>query len=183
MSFSMIFERKLVMGHRLYEGLSKKCQVPHGHNEIIRVEIKANQEKNLNQKDNMIVPFEKVKKTWHEFIDEHLDHSLQLSIKDPLINYFKEKEKHILERVVLLPGDPSTEVLCACLMAKLDCFLAETNADLYCYKIEIQETLTNRISLTGKKNYETHLPPDSKRLFWWNQANFSINNFDDRFHA
>ncbi len=165
------------MGHRLYEGLSKKCQVPHGHNEIIKVEIKAISEETLNHKDNMIAPFEKVKKNWHQFIDEHLDHSLQLSSRDPLLDYFKQREPHILEKIVLLPGDPSTEMMCACLMAKLDCFLAEETPNLYCHKIEIQETPTNRVSLSGKGIYRNHLPPDPDQSFWWNQTNFNINNF------
>ncbi len=166
------------MGHRLYEGLSKKCKIPHGHNEIIKVEIKSAINKTLNQQDNMILPFEKVKKKWHTFIDDHLDHAFQLSIKDPLLNYFKGKEKSLLNQIVVLPGDPTTEIMCACLMAKLDKFLSEVQeVKLYTYKITIEETPTNQVSLTGEKVYLEHLPFDPEQKWWWERADFSINNF------
>ncbi len=180
MGFSLIFERKLIMGHRLYSGLSPKCAIPHGHNEIIRVEIKSHKKDKLNYRDNMIAPFEKVKKTWHHYLDEHLDHAFQLSEKDPLLNYFKENEPEKLKRIVVLPGDPSTEIMAAALMFKLDSFLEKENPELYTDEILIRETPTNSVKLSGKEVYKEILPhsePGEKKKYWWEKNDFSINNF------
>ncbi len=177
MGFKLIFRRRFSMAHRLISGSSKKCSVPHGHNEMIRVFLQAKQSKPLDGHQNMVEIFENLKKKWHDFIDNHIDHAFQLSQKDPLINFFKDKEKETLKRIVITPGDPTTEMLCACLMSKLQVFLDGEGLFVNCTKIEIEETPTNMVSLQGEKVYLHYLPTGSNKTAWWTRNDFSINDF------
>ncbi len=174
MSFTLQFERRFSMAHRLLSGNSKKCAIPHGHNEFVRVSLRCNNPDNLDQNDNMITDFAQAKSLWHTFIDDHLDHSFQLRSDDPIITFFEENEPEQLNRIVITPGDPTTEMLCACLMSKLDLLLQTTGSTLICHRLELEETPTNTVILEGFKSYQAHLPQGN---FWWNRNDFSINEF------
>lgn len=174
MSYTLKFERRFSMAHRLLSGKSPKCSIPHGHNEYIRVSLVSIKDTSLSKHDNMVANFADVKNCWHKFIDDKLDHCLQLSSKDPLIGYFKTNEIEQLKRILVCPGDPTTEILCACLMSKLDKLLINLNSPLRCIELEIQETPTNTVILTGLKAYEDHLPDGN---FWWGRSDQSINEF------
>lgn len=173
MSFNLIFERRFSMAHRLISGYSEKCSVPHGHNEYVKVYLAADEEKNLDHNINMIQLFETAKKKWHFFIDNHIDHAFQLSDKDPMIDFFEKQEPHKKNRIIITPGDPTTEMMCCCLMAKLQTFLESEKTNLSCVKIELLETPTNRVSLEGKYSYQKNLPDGD---YWWNRNDFSIND-------
>lgn len=175
MSFTLQFERRFCMAHRLLSGNSKKCAIPHGHNEFVRVSLGLPNAAPLDQNDNMITDFASAKSKWHTFIDDHLDHCFQLRSDDPLIEFFKSNEPERLARIVVTPGDPTTEMLCACLMSKLDNLLVSTGSNLICHKFELEETPTNTVVLEGPKSYVAHLPTGN---FWWNRSDFSINEFD-----
>tara|TARA_B110000908_G_C10014318_1_gene340042 strand:+ start:198 stop:695 length:498 start_codon:yes stop_codon:yes gene_type:complete len=165
------------MAHRLLSGHSKKCAIPHGHNEFVRISLGCLNAPALNKKDNMVTDFASAKALWHTFIDDHLDHSFQLRSDDPLLPYFKENEPEQLARIVITPGDPTTEMLCACLMSKLDLLLQSTDSPLVCHRFELEETPTNTVVLSGIKVYQAHLP---KGDHWWNRGDFSINDFKSR---
>lgn len=173
MSFNLIFERRFSMAHRLISGSSEKCSVPHGHNEYVKVFLSANENKNLDQNVNMIQLFEKAKEKWHFFIDNHIDHAFQVSDKDPLISFFKENEPKTYDRLVVTPGDPTTEIMCCCLMSKIQTFLENEKTNLSCVKIELLETPTNMVSLQGKYSYRSDLPDGD---YWWNRNDYSIND-------
>ena len=174
MSFQLVFTRRFSMAHRLISGCSEKCAIPHGHNEFVKVYIEAKNPSALDHDANMVEVFAKAKKTWHYFIDEKIDHALQLSDKDPLISFFQEYEPHRLERIVVTPGDPTTEMMCACLMSKLQAILDAEGGNLQCIKLELEETPTNTVIIEGIRAFDAHLP---KGDFWWNQADESINHF------
>ncbi len=174
MTFTLKFERRFSMAHRLLSGKSPKCSIPHGHNEFIRVHLCSLKVSSLDNVDNMVTNFADAKNCWHEFIDKHLDHSFQLSNTDPLINYFKENEVEQLKRILITPGDPTTEVMCACLMSKLDLILESLNSSLRCNQFELEETPTNTVILSGLNSYQAHLPSGN---YWWNRSDFSINDF------
>ena len=174
MSFTLQFERRFSMAHRLLSGHTKKCAIPHGHNEFIRVSLSLPSAAALDQCDNMITDFSSAKSKWHSFIDDHLDHCFQLRNDDPLIDYFKKNEAPLLSRIVTTPGDPTTEMMCACLMSKLDKLLASTGTLLRCHRFELEETPTNTVILEGHQSYLSHLP---KGNFWWSRSDFSINDF------
>lgn len=173
MAFILQFERRFSMAHRLISGCSPKCAIPHGHNEFVRVFLEVKETSTLDNKNNMIATFADAKTTWHQFVDDRLDHSFQISEDDPILSFFQKKEPILLERIITTPGDPTTEIMCACLMAKLSRFLEHAKSKLQCTRIELEETPTNTVILQGEGAYKTHLPDGD---FWWNRHDFSINN-------
>ena len=119
------------MAHRLISGASVKCSVPHGHNEFIRVFLQSSSSAfRLDGKENMVMLFEDIKRQWHFFIDNHVDHAFQMNESDPLLKFFEKEEPAKLSRLLLTPGDPTTEMLCACLMSKMQAFLVHFEAGL-----------------------------------------------------
>ena len=166
------------MAHRLSSGLSLRCSVPHGHNEFVRVFLEPTSSRRLDGKTNVMTLFETAKQRWHAFVDGTLDHSLHLAEEDPLVHYFRTQEPKHLPRLLLTPGDPTTEILCACLMSKAQVFLAASEVPLKCVKILIEETPTNTVTLEGAMAYEKVLPLTSRpnALPWWRRADDSIND-------
>ena len=174
--FSLVFNRRFAMAHRLISGLSEKCAVPHGHNEVVTVTLRAAAPAPLDGGANMVVPFERAKGTWHRWIDDHVDHSLHLSADDPLLEWFAAREPHRLPRILVTPGDPTTEVLAACMMAKLNAFLASDGGRLVCAEIRVDETPTNTVTFAGDPT--AVLPRSPRRDPWWTRADMSINDLD-----
>jgi len=162
------------MAHRLIAGLSEKCAIPHGHNETVTVTMQATTPSPLDGVANMVVPFERAKGTWHRWIDDQVDHSLHLSADDPLIDWFVSREPHRLGRILVTPGDPTTEVLAACMMAKLNAFLAADGGHLSCVSIRVDETPTNTVTFEG--DAEAVLPRHPQARPWWVRADMSIND-------
>ncbi|BBM89627.1 hypothetical protein COTS27_01333 [Spirochaetota bacterium] len=185
MAYQLIFERRFVMGHRLISGSSLQCSIPHGHNEYIKIYLAPKEQHRLDGNENFVELFKKAKKKWHHFIDNILDHTLQLAHNDPLIDYFKEHEPTQLSRLVITQGDPTTEMLCACLMSKLQAFLNYDNSPLHCVQFELQETPTNTVTLTGINAFTSVLPKavikksqatSTSPTHWWERHDFSIND-------
>jgi 6-pyruvoyltetrahydropterin/6-carboxytetrahydropterin synthase len=174
MSFILQFERRFSMAHRLISGSSPKCAIPHGHNEFVKVHLMVTDSPTLDNSTNMIAAFAEAKAHWHQFVDERLDHSFQLRDDDPILSFFEEKEPHLLSRILVTPGDPTTEVLCACLMSKLSAFLSNGNTNLCCTRLELQETPTNTVILDGIDAFKAHLPQGNH---WWSRPDLSINEF------
>ena len=173
MTFTLQFERRFSMAHRLLSGHSSKCAIPHGHNEFVRISLMSLENAPLNHNDNMVTDFASAKSKWHQFIDEQLDHSFQVRNDDPLIQYFLTNEPHQIKRLVITPGDPTTEMLCACLMSKLDHILIAQQSTLRCEQIALEETPTNTVILSGQKAYAPHLPQGNH---WWNRGDLTIND-------
>lgn len=173
MGFLLQFERRFSMAHRLISGSSPKCAIPHGHNEFVKVFLAVKEETTLDSRTNMIAAFANAKQQWHQFVDERLDHSFQVRSDDPILSFFLKKEPSLLKRILITPGDPTTEVLCACLMSKLSHFLNASESNLQCVRLELQETPTNTVILEGVDAFQSHLP---KGDFWWTRPDFSIND-------
>ena len=168
--FTLQFERRYSMAHRLLSGAAPRCSVPHGHNEVVTVDIVANNERPLDSDTNMLAEFSVVKKRWFHWIDEMVDHSFQIADTDPLIGYFREHEPKTLLRCLITPGDPTTEMRAACFMAKLNVFLA--GQGLVCSRLTIQETPTNSVVFTGDP---TQVLPEGD--YWWWRGDETINDF------
>lgn len=169
----LVFTRRYSMGHRLIAGTSERCAIPHGHNEYVTVTLGAgpnNPHDHLDGHANMLLPFAEAKGRWHRFIDERVDHCLQLSDQDPLLQWFATHEPQRLERILVTPGDPTTEMLAAVLMAKLSAFLHAQGELLVPLSLEIKETPTNTVRLHG--NPQHYLPPltGPHDSVWWNRA-------------
>ncbi len=179
--FDLVFSRRYSMAHRLLAGRSTKCMVPHGHNEIVRARMQAVRPIRLDGDSNMVEPFEQAKGLWHRWIDDHVDHALQLSDRDPLIGYFVEHEPHLVPRLLVCPGDPTTELVAACFMAKLNAFLDAAGGRLQCVEIAIEETPTNQVIFTGDP--ADALPMRARVCSdppWWQRPDMSISDLAER---
>lgn len=177
--FSLVFSRRFAMGHRLIAGLSEKCAVPHGHNEVVQVTLRAvagsgSGRGRLDGGANMVEPFERAKAIWHGWIDGYVDHALQLSGSDPLLGWFAREEPARLRRIMVTPGDPTTEVLAVCMMAKIGAMLAADGGRLACAEIRIEETPTNAVVFAGDP--AAFLPRSEVARPWWGRADMSIND-------
>lgn len=173
--FNLVFSRRYAMAHRLRFCGSEKCAIPHGHNETVTVRLTETEPERLDGQANLVMPFGEAKGRWHEWIDVHVDHALQLGEDDPLIEYFTVNEPERLRRIMTFPGDPSTETLAACFMSKANAFLADDGGKLRCAHVTIEETPTNCVTFDGDP--ASVLPIGSQGNFWWHRADMSINEF------
>ena len=178
--FTLAFTRRYSMSHRLLSIYNSPCGVPHGHNEYVTVHLQPRHPAPLDGQSNMVTPFHAAKKRWHAWIDERVDHSLQLSHQDPLLPYFREQEPEQLDRILVTPGDPSTEALAACFMAKINAFLLDQGADLECTELRIEETPTNTVIFDGEPM--AVLTSDGfPEPAWWQRPDDSINDINPSF--
>jgi 6-pyruvoyltetrahydropterin/6-carboxytetrahydropterin synthase len=171
--FSLQFTRRYCMGHRLLSGLAPKCAFPHGHNEFVRVRLAPRLRSALDGTTNMVEEFGAVKKLWHRWIDEAVDHSFQLSENDPLVQYFIENEPAAIPHLLITPGDPTTECLAACFSEKLRAFLRLEESELDIVSVTIMETPTNSVTLHGSS---IGILPPMPSIPWWCRADMSIND-------
>jgi 6-pyruvoyltetrahydropterin/6-carboxytetrahydropterin synthase len=179
---ALVFSRRFSMGHRLILGASESCALPHGHNETVTVRLAATRPARLDGAANMVLPFARAKATWHRWIDEKLDHALQLGEDDPLLNWFRTHEPARAARIVVTPGDPTTELMACLMMAKLNAFLEAEGGALRCVEIRLEETPTNTVIFDGDPL--ALLPaPRAASDCWWRRPNMSIADPDRRLAA
>ncbi|MEZ6023569.1 MAG: 6-carboxytetrahydropterin synthase [Hyphomonadaceae bacterium] len=119
------FTRRYAMAHRLLATPSPKCAIPHGHNEYVTVRLAPTAPFRFSE-TNSAAPFEAVKRRWHQWIDDHVDHALHLGEADPLIGYFRDHEPALMQQIMTFQGDPTTEALAACFWLKLSAFWPTT---------------------------------------------------------
>ncbi|KXV77557.1 6-pyruvoyl trahydropterin synthase family protein [Acetobacter cerevisiae] len=171
----LVFTRRFSMGHRLIHGASESCALPHGHNEFVTVRLSPTIRARLDGKGNMPVSFQRAKSTWHRFVDEKLDHALQLAEDDPLLAWFQTNEPARAQRIVITPGDPTTELMVCLMMAKLSAFLRADGDVLRCTEVSLQETPTNTVTFSG--NPDDMIPAVRPReACWWHRADMSISD-------
>ncbi len=168
------FSRRFSMAHRLKHTVSSKCRALHGHDEIVRLSLVYSGNDHWDTARNMVADFAELKARWHTFIDDHIDHALQLGSDDPLLGYFIEEEPEQLRRIVILPGDPTTEVLCAAFVCKASAFI---DHERFPYRVEamtIEETPTNEV--TVDRDAVRHFPAINGPG-WWARCDMSINDY------
>jgi 6-pyruvoyltetrahydropterin/6-carboxytetrahydropterin synthase len=171
----IVFRRKWEAAHRFVEDSNRasKCAQPHGHTWWIEVTL-AKEVSELSKDANILVTFETAKKQWHTWIDEHVDHCLKLNSKDPLVDFIRNDNPK--GRLLITPGDPTTEILTVIFKAKLEAFLKADGLGLYCKSVKIDETQTNSIVFSGAS--APYLPIDpTGSAYWWNRADFTTNDF------
>ena len=171
--FSLEFTRRYCMAHRLLAGLAPKCAFPHGHNEYVRVRLSPRRSSPLDGVGNMVEEFGAAKRMWHQWIDDAVDHSFQLSERDPLVEYFLEQEPAAIPHLLITPGDPTTECLAACFFEKLTAFLREQGSSLECKSIRILETPTNSVIFGATS---VSVLPATSYVPWWRRADMTIND-------
>ena len=89
-------------GHRLlnYKG---KCANLHGHNGRVEIEVSSPALNSLG----MVMDFYEIQKKIGAWIDEHLDHRMILSEKDPFAALLQKAG----DPVVVMPENPTAEAL------------------------------------------------------------------------
>ncbi len=167
------FTRRYAMAHRLLATQSPKCAIPHGHNEFVTVRLEPLTPFRFGG-TNSTAPFELVKRRWHQWIDESVDHSLHLGEDDPLIAYFREREPQRLSQIMTFQGDPTTEALAACFWLKLSVFVKDDALPFSVREVRIEETPTNTVVVTA----ETFDPAGCGLRVgaWPRRADMSIND-------
>lgn len=170
--FTLRFSRRYSMGHRLISDAAPNCRVPHGHDEVVTVELVKEGNGGLDPRTNMLVEFDQAKRRWFDWIDGEVDHSFHLNEGDPLVGFFREREPHLLGRLLLTPGDPTTEIRAACFKSKLGSFLRRDNPGLRCASLTIQETPTNAVVCEAAD--PAGLMPEGDH--WWTRADDTIND-------
>ncbi len=173
--FKMTFYRKFEAAHRLIEGENGNtiCAQPHGHTWQIRAHLSPTSDVRLNNQENTIALFSKVKKDWHNFIDNHIDHSFIFNHRDPLLDFMREQLPG--GRHVVVPGDPTTEIVSVVLKSKLDAILKVSGLELMCESMEVNETQTNCVTFSG--NPFEQLPKGSNpETYWWNRPDMTTND-------
>lgn len=176
--FQLVFTRRYAMAHRLIAGCSKKCATPHGHNEFVTVIIEGVADTRLDHHANMVAEFTTVKKVWHQWIDDHVDHAFQAHDRDPLLAWSREHAPDW--RLLITPGDPTTEMLAAVFMAKLNAFLEQDGRGMQAVEVKIEETPTNTVLFRGDPYL--HLPrssadvPPTERRYWWERPDMTTHD-------
>ena len=168
------FTRRYAMAHRLLATKSPKCAIPHGHNEFVTVRLDPLTPFRFSD-TNSTAPFETVKRRWHAWIDEHVDHALHLGEADPLIEFFREREPQRLSQIMTFQGDPTTEALAACFFLKLSAFIADDSLPFAVREVRIEETPTNTV-IVSRESFD----PNACGLragAWPLRADMSINDF------
>ncbi|MBP2157726.1 MULTISPECIES: 6-carboxytetrahydropterin synthase [Asticcacaulis] len=145
------FKRRFSMAHRLRFDRNSKCMTPHGHNEFVTVDLKPRAEARGVDwgASNYAASFADMKRHWHGFVDDALDHAFQLGHDDPMIGYFQMHEPELLPRLLIIQGDPTTEAVATALYMKLNAILAVHLPAFECVRFEIEETPTNSVILTS----------------------------------
>ncbi len=169
------FKRRFSMAHRLRFDHNSKCLTPHGHNEFVAVSLqpKATSARAVDWGNaNYAASFADLKRHWHGFVDDALDHAFQLGHDDPMLGYFRDHEPELLQRLLVIQGDPTTEAVATALFMKLNAVLAAHMPDFECARLELEETPTNTIVI---------MPADVAacpiRLGeWCHRADLSIND-------
>ena len=159
------------MAHRLLSERSSKCATPHGHNEFISVTLQSDAPAHWGGA-NCQAPFADLKRHWHQFIDQSLDHALQLGANDPLIAYFKAHEPDLLPRLLVIDGDPTTEAVAIALYQKLTAILKAFAPEFRCVRLELEETPTNRILL----DQNDLMAAPTTLGAWCHRADLSLND-------
>jgi len=172
-NYTLIFTRRFEAAHRFLMADAPRCRSIHGHTWSITARIHHRLEVQPPlYPSSMVAEFSKTKKAWHRWVDQHLDHTLMLNESDPLIWWFQSNAPY--QRLVTCPGDPTTELLAALLLCKVNAFLRASDEDgLMCHELQIQETPTNAVSIICP-----WVPAglDKTDAVWWNRADDSTHD-------
>lgn len=127
--------------HRLsHKDAPKKCRSIHGHSWWVKATLGAEELDELG----MVLEFGAFKKAWRGFLDEKIDHHLVLSAGDPMAEAIRRVDAEA--RILVLPTDPTTEVLAAWLFERTVEILRTLDTNARLLKIDVQETAVNAAS-------------------------------------
>ena len=168
---NITFRRRWEAAHRFCEAAnrSSKCAQPHGHSWHVEVTI-SREQPGLEQDTNMLKSFEVLKSKWHTWIDDYVDHSFMVNSADPILNFLRKDNPE--GRLLITPGDPTTEILAVLFKAKLEAFLNAVDGNFYVTQVKIEETPTNSVCFAGKPDAYIHAYKIHTE-HWWHKADYS----------
>lgn len=165
----IVFKRKWEGGHRLIEGVNANglCSQPHGHTWEVELTLRASPNASLSSHENILSPFETLKKKWHQWIDNHVDHGFMFNSRDPMLNFVREVNPN--GRHMVFQGDPTTEVVALAFLAKANSIIETLDVPLKPYDLTIRETQTNSVRVTQEDLAQLRGAPDS----WWTRGDMT----------
>ena len=169
----LVFTRRFSMGHRLIHGASESCALPHGHNEFVTVRLRPTAPRRLDGAGNMVVSFQRAQSRLRPSVDARRPPGLPLAEDEPLLSWFRAHEPERARRIIVTPGDPTTELMACLMMAKLNTLLDADGALLRCAEITLQETPTNTVRYEGDPLDVLPAPRPAGQC-WWRRADDSI---------
>lgn len=162
----------LEMGHRL-PNHSGKCSNIHGHSYLIELFLQSNELKSTGSTEGMVEDYSSLK-TALAVIDTIFDHTLVLSVDDPILPSlmvggtslkasYIQRVKEMSEvfhtfsgigsvRLVLIKRPPTAEVL-----GTVWLYIIQQHIYRKLYKISVKETATSCATILANVDYDAHL--------------------------
>jgi 6-pyruvoyltetrahydropterin/6-carboxytetrahydropterin synthase len=166
------FKYRFEAAHRFTQSSSPSCMTPHGHTWYATLHLQSSSPLNAN---DMAVEFFQLKSSWKALISDVFDHSYMCNSTDPLIEPLLKI--HGAARLILFPGDPTTELISLLMFNKCEKFISESQwkNQVSVSGITIDETPTNSIHcdrafyLENISRYATHTG-------WWSTSEIAARN-------
>ncbi len=166
------FKYRFEAAHRFTQSSSPSCMTPHGHTWHATLHLRSLAPLNAN---NMAVEFHQLKSAWKDLITNVFDHSFMCNMNDSLI----EPLLHIHSgaRLILFPGDPTTEMISLLMFSKAEKFIAASpwKDQVLVSGLTIDETPTNSIHCDSGY-YRENIHRYSEYTGWWSTAEVSARN-------
>lgn len=166
------FKYRFEAAHRFTQSSSPSCMTPHGHTWYATLHLKSQAPLNAN---DMSVEFHQLKSSWKDLITNVFDHSFMCNVQDPLIEPLLHV--HGGARLILFPGDPTTELISLLMFSKAEQFIAKTpwKEQVAVSGITIDETPTNSIHC-NRSFYKENMGRYAKYSGWWTSPDSTARN-------
>lgn len=157
------FKYRFEAAHRFTQSTSPSCMTPHGHTWYATLHLQTQAPLNTN---DMSIEFHQLKGSWKDLITNVFDHSFMCNASDALIAPLLDI--HSKARLVLFPGDPTTELISLLLFSKCEQFIlnSQWKNDIVVSGITIDETPTNSIHC-DRSFYIENISRYSTHTGWW----------------
>lgn len=157
------FKYRFEAAHRFTQSSSPACMTPHGHTWFATLHLQTTASLNKN---DMSVEFHQLKSDWKTLITDIFDHSFMCNVNDPLRDLIIKV--HPEARLVLFPGDPTTELISLLLFSKCEQFInnSQWKKQILVAGITIDETPTNSIHC-DRTFYLENINHYSAFQGWW----------------
>lgn len=145
---------------------------PHGHTWYATLNLQSSSPLNAN---DMAVEFHQLKGEWKDLITNVFDHSFMCNMNDPLVEPLLKI--HADARLILFPGDPTTELISLLLFSKCEKFLENSKwkDQVTVAGITIDETPTNSIHC-DRAYYKENISRYAAFSGWWTTADMQKRN-------
>lgn len=166
------FKYRFEAAHRFTQSSSPSCMTPHGHTWYATLHLQSHVGLNAN---DMAVEFQQLKGAWKDLITNVFDHSFMCNAADPLIEPLLDV--HGGARLILFPGDPTTELISLLMFSKAEQFISSSpwKGQISVSGITIDETPTNSIHC-DRAFYKENINRYATHSGWWTTAESTARN-------